>query len=125
MKKLTLATVLLLILFLLSSLAFATSTEVWGQKFVEVTWTSSLTDWVCSRNIIPIRAFLKPSAATDIFVLRENSVTGPRIMGTYASGSYIEIPLWGARDESWLPCVKAADQTFSSFGNVILTIEFK
>jgi hypothetical protein len=102
------------------------STEVWGQKFVEITWSTALTDWVCSKNIIPIRAFFTPSAVGDIFVLRENSVTGPRIVKALNTiGDTIDIPLGEQRDESWKPCLKASDQTFSAYGNVILTIAFK
>ena len=116
----------LLPLLLISSLSFATSTEVWGQKFVSVTWTSALTNWTCSRNIIPVRIFFTPSAANDVFVLREGSITGPEIITSInVTGDTICIPTWGSRDESWLPCVKAADQTFSNYTNVRLTVEFK
>jgi len=117
---------LLLFLLTLCSLALATSTEVWGQKFVEVTWTTSLTDWVCSKNIIPVRIFFTPSATNDVFVLRENSVSGPRILKSLSvTADVIGIPFWGSREEAWKPCVKASDQTFGTYGNVILTIEFK
>lgn len=123
--KLTLILALLLTL-LVSSSVQATSTEVWGQKFVEVTWTSSLTDWTCSRSIIPVRVFVSPSAANDVLVLRENSVTGPRIVKqTFSTTEASCIPFYGSRDEAWKPCIKASDQTFGTFGNVIVTIEFK
>lgn len=117
---------LFLFLSLLVSISPAASTETWGKKFVSVTWSSSLTDWVCSRNIIPVRIFFTPSAANDVFVLREGSIAGPEIVKSVnVTGDTICIPLWGSRDESWLPCVKAADQTFSAFANVVLTVEFK
>ena len=126
MKKPLHVLILLIFLFPISAPVQATSTEVWGQKFVEVTWTSSLTDWVCSKNIEPVRIFFTPSTAGDVFVLRENSVTGPRILKSLsAAGDAICIPFWGSREEAWKPCVKAGDQTFNAYGSVILTIEFK
>ncbi len=118
----------LILVLILTSSAFGASAEVWGQKFVEITWSAAITDWVCSRDIIPVRAFFTATAAADVFVLRENSVTGPRIVKQTFSANWPltqSFDLFGTRDETWKPCVKAADQTWTTLANAVLVIEFK
>ena len=100
-----------------------TSVESKGERFLQVTYTDSGDNWVSSVSLRPKAVFFAPSATGDILVVRETSVTGVKMFKVKSlAGETVPVYLNG--DAVISIAIPLADCTFSTPGNVLITVEF-
>lgn len=95
----------------------------WGKTTLELTYTGDAADWVCPRKIRLKAIFFKPSAANDILVVREDTLTGARkIVVKSISGETVPSYFFG--DYLIKPAIVLADCTFGVKTNVVISFDF-
>lgn len=107
------------------------NTEVWGKRFLQVTLDAS-GDWRCGdptntgsgeRPIRPKSLIFFPSAANDVLIVREGSITGP-IMAKLIALAAEQQGLYFNGDESVVPVIDYSECTFSTPASAVITFEF-
>ena len=107
-----------------------------GSDWLEFTVTSGANDWDCTsagdgvpsefhtKGICLRQVTFQPSAANDVFVIKDGSATGPVVFwGKAAAGSetvreYPEPGLWCK------PYIDASDCTFDTSASIVATIRW-
>ena len=97
-------------------------TELWGKRFLSLTLDGS--DWVCTRTIRPKGVLVYPSAAADILVMREGSLTGAIMSKLKAGTGATEMGQYFYGDFPIQPAIKHSECTWNTVGNVVISIEF-
>ena len=105
-----------------------TTTEKGG--FITIIWDTAVTDWVYETelpqfpNKIKVKSIqFNPSAANDVFVMREGSLVGTEIINVIcADVTDQRVKYFG--EGTWMkPYIEADDLTFGVLANARVTIE--
>lgn len=107
------------------------NTEVWGKRFVQAVLDGT-SDWRCGdptnsgsgeRPIRPKGLFFFPSAANDVLIVREGSITGP-IMAKLIALAAEQQGIYFNGDEAVVPVIDYSECTLNTPASAVISFEF-